>query len=150
MLRYRPATKQDIRYVMKNLSEVSADELEAAGYTLSEATDLMLGAMRSGEAITFLDRATPIAIMVFEPAIDGVTTTMFLATQGFFGGRSRPTLFLKRFIDRRFENYPELVLRSTTFSNHPMLIRWYEIIGGKLVRQDGNMSIFERKGRLSA
>lgn len=150
MLRHRPATKQDIRYVMKNLSDVSAGEVETAGYTLSDATALMLNAMRSGEAIAFLDRATPIAIMVFEPAVDGVTTTMFLATEDFFGGRPRPTLFLKRFVDRRFEKNPGLVLRSTTFSNHPKLIRWYDIIGGKLVGQDGTMSIFERTGSLSA
>lgn len=151
MLRHRKATKSDVSFVMKNLSNVSAKELQFAGYSVAQAKETMIGEMKNSESIAFLDRAEPMAVLIFMEEALHEYTTMFMATEKFFGGSWRASLYLRRFLDGRFASNPRLVVRSQTFSDHEQLHRWYQIMGyeGGIKNLDGLSTSFVRRASAS-
>lgn len=154
MLRTRTATKADIKRVMKSLSDISSEELRHAGYLdetghidLNQPTTMMINAARTDDAVTILNRAEPIAILILQPESSTVHTTMFMATEGFFGeGNWAPTRFLRRYLDVKMKRKPGVTLRSMTFSRHPQLLKWYRLMGygAPEPRPDGNGNTFTR------
>jgi hypothetical protein len=137
--------KADIKAVMNSLSEVSASELQAAGYSVDQLADLMQQWARGGEPVVVLDRATPIAILIFQrTATANVLGTAFMATEGFFGGRSQPTRFLRKYLDQKMRKMPGVALVSLTYSQHPTVERWYRLMGYGDAKVEGAGRTFTR------
>lgn len=148
MLRCRRATKADIKAVMGSLSEISASEIEAAGFSLELATQYMQQWAIQGDAVAILDRATPIAVLIFQTAQSpDKRGTAFMATEGFFGGRSQPTLFLRKYLDRKMRTLPDVSLVSRTYSLHGTVDRWYRLMGYGDAVKDGTSKVFTRVPR---
>ena len=145
MLRTRAATKADIKAVMKSLSEISVSELHAAGYSVEQLTYYMHQWAREGDPVVVLDRATPIAILIFQPTESPDTRgTAFMATEGFFGGQTQPTRFLRKYLDRKMEKQPGVSLVSITYSQHLTVDRWYRLMGYGEPEVQGTSKIFTR------
>lgn len=145
MLRTRAATKADIKAVMKSLSDISASEIQAAGYSIEQSTDYMHQWAAGGDPIVVLDRATPIAILIFQQSgTPDMRGTAFMATEGFFGGRTQPTRFLRKYLDRKMEKLPGVSLLSITYSPHPTVDRWYRLMGYGEPKVQGASKVFTR------
>lgn len=128
MLKHRTASEADVKVVMASLSEISSTELDRIGASEAWATQILLGLIKNSEAITFLQGDEPIAILAFSEQGPHHFATMFMATEGFFGGSARPSLYLRRFLDNRFAEDPRLVLESVCYSDHEKLHRWYRLM----------------------
>lgn len=131
---------------MKDLSAVSRDELEAAGLSVKEASDMMISLLRSHKATVILDRADPIAALVFRPISGSEVETSFMATEGFFGGRTSPTRFLRRYLDRWLATRPGISIVSTTYSRHKEVARWYRLMGYRHDTAGADANTFRRIG----
>ncbi len=147
ILRHRSATKTDVKAVMKNLSEVSKSELSHAELSPEIAKKMMLDAMKASEAIAFLERAEVMAVLIFNQVAQNEFSTMFMATEKFFGQRGRPSLYLRRYLDGRFASNPKLVLTSETYSDHPELHRWYKLMNYDPGVKEGARTRFIRRAR---
>lgn len=123
------------------------EELHHAGLTPDKATKMMLDAMRESEAIAFLERAEVMAVLILDKIGSNAFSTMFMATEKFFGQRGRPSLYLRRFLDGRFTANPRLILESHTYSKHPKLQRWYDLMGYEPGSVDGDATKFIRRAQ---
>lgn len=154
MLRTRAATKADIKAVMKSLSDISADELRHAGYVdedgqidIAAPTQMMINGAKTGEAVTILNRAEPIAVLILLPQSKTLMHSMFLATRSFFGdGNWAPTRFLRKYLDAKMAKQPGVMLKSLTYSQHPQLLKWYRFMryGAPEIQPDGKGHTFTR------
>lgn len=154
MLRMRTASKADIKAVMKSLSDISSEELRHAGFVddggeidLDQPTKMMIDAARTEDAVTILNKAEPIAILILITETKTLLTSMFMATGGFFGeGNSAPSKFLRRYLDAKMKKLPGVVVKSMTFSRHPQLEKWYRFMGygAPEPAPDGNGNTFTR------
>ncbi len=151
LIRHRRASKADVKMVMKHLSSISINELRHAGVSRDQAIRMMLDAMTGSDAFVFLDRATPIAVLVISAESENQHSTMFMATEGFFGARAGPSLYLRRFLDTLFVAKPDLVLRSQTYSDHEELHRWYRLMKYQpgIPDPSGNATVFFRRSTAS-
>lgn len=146
MLRKRSATKADIKHVMKRLSAVSEGELKAANASAETTAKSLAGLLKLHGGTTILDRAEPIAVLILRPSKDPeLMITAFMATEKFFGGAWKPTRFLRRHIDQKMSALPGTSLRSTTFSRHPQLARWFRLMGYGEPQVEGASQTFFRK-----
>jgi hypothetical protein len=146
MLRKRSALKADVRHVMKNLSAVSASELRTARASVENTSRSMATLLKTHGGVAILDRAEPIAILIFQPTRDPkLMSTAFMATEKFFGAAWKPTRFLRRFLDQKMEAMPGVSLRSTTFSTHPELARWFRLMGYGEPQVEGSSYTFFRR-----
>ena len=146
MLRKRPAEKADIKYIMKNLSAVSAGELEAARASAENTARSLAALLKVHGGVTILDRAEPIAVLLMMPTRDPrLMSTAFMATEKFFGAAWKPTRFLRRHLDARMASLPGVSLRSTTFSTHPQLARWFRLMGYGEPQTEGASHTFFRR-----
>ncbi|WP_156938541.1 hypothetical protein [Mesorhizobium sp. LNHC252B00] len=115
--------------MMKGLSKVSLDEVAAGGYALDDVTDAMITLWHRSGGTAILDRAEPIAVLIFTPVPDKILSTSFMATEAFFGSNWKPTLYLRRYLDRKMDKLPGVSLMSFTYSTHPEVARWYRFMG---------------------
>ncbi|MES0040027.1 hypothetical protein [Mesorhizobium sp. M0091] len=145
---------------MKALSDISADELRHAGYVdeagvidLKEPTEMMVTGAKKAEAVTILKRADPIAILILQPLSKTLLHSMFMATGGFFSaGNSEPTRFLRKYLDAKMEKRPLQAITSTTYSQHPLLLKWYRFMrySEPTLEADGKGHTFVRPPGLKA
>lgn len=129
MLRAVAATKNHVRTIMRKLSLVSAGELENGNLDINLITTMMISLCDQIPGHVLMDRNVPIAVLFVTPLGDGTLSTAFMATEGFFGGRSRPTIFLRRLLEKRLAELPPMPVKSRTFSSHPEVDRWYRAMG---------------------
>jgi hypothetical protein len=142
---YRTAMS-DVAQVLNQISDVSLVEYQAAGFDSWNATAHIrrLRNKPGGEAFTaFDDKGRPLYIFgSYRGIIKTQRATFFAGTQRFFdlgGGTVREMRKLLRWMQER---HPGITFISHTASPHPMVKRWYTLIGGRLAYSDLDSDVF--------
>jgi hypothetical protein len=128
---------------MGDLSAISKSEIQNAEFTVRDAQRLFVERLDEHGATAILENGKLIAVVLASKPEHGVSGTMFMAKEPFFAG-SAPTRFLRRWVRATLADMPlNTVLRSETWSQHPRVCRWYELLGYTKVSEFGLGKRFE-------
>ena len=144
---WREAGLRDVHYVLGKLSNVTQGEMRTCGLTSSEVLwKARTHWLHTGRAYVFLDNATPVAVFGFNPdrADHEVLTTWLISTQGFH--RPKWTLFSRKFLVKVQKDHPGYRILTTTYSSHPSVPRWFQILGFEMIGKGDDFRILEYVG----
>lgn len=133
----RLATLEDAQAILADLSEISAQELDALGVTdRLAAVGALLG---RGEARTFVEDDKPVYILgcVEKVALPPALSVWFVATQRFFDMKAATVFKARRALREMRERHPGFAVESCSWSKRPQARRWFELIGFKLLEDNG-------------
>lgn len=134
----REATVTDAYAVLRNLSDISRDELIPLFGTWWNALSVVKALMREGRTVVLAGDDQPIALFGHSKGDQPNTRrTWFACTPEFFRG-ARTTLIARNYLKTLKNFYPGVAFDSYTTSQHPACFRWYSLLGYRyLGLQDG-------------
>lgn len=136
----RSATIQDLTVVFQGLAERMSSEYLAAGGNTLEARDALLMNLKEGRGHSLLQGDEPVAIIAWDED-ESCVHTSFAAREAFFSAST--VRFCKRHIRHIQRLCGNLPVRSYSWSDHPDVQRWFEVIGFRKVESDNGCNIFE-------
>lgn len=146
-LTFRPAEMRDVEAVVGKASAVTREEMATCGLGKSEVLWLARSHwLNYGRAYAFLDNATVVAVFGFRPELQDleVLTTWLISTPGFH--KPKWTLFSRRFLKQIHAEFPQHRLLTTTYSRHPKVNRWFQLLGFEMLAKDDTSRRFEFVG----
>lgn len=143
-LTYRRADIGDVQYVLDQISSVTKAEMQTCGMTKPEILWLARSHwMHYGEAYAFLENASVVAIFGFHPNLSDpeVVVTWLISTPRFH--TPKWTLFSRKFLRNLQADRPTQRMLTTTWSRHPKVNRWFQLLGFRMLAKTEDARVFE-------
>lgn len=144
---WREASLRDVDFVLGRLSPITRSEMRTCGLT---SPDVMWMArshwLHVGRAYVFMENATPVAVfgITRDKSDPECLTTWLISTKGFH--RPKWTLFARKFLLKVRADNPESRLLTTTYSAHPTVNRWFQLLGFEMLSKTEKSRTFEHLG----
>lgn len=144
VLKTAPANIGDVRRVLDDLSDISADELGRSALTPWKALKAAKVFFASGPADVILEDDAPIAVFGHCAQEPGVRVTWFLAAKRYFELGTRGVLYTRRHLRTVQRRYPaQTQFHTYSGSRHPMAVRWFSLLGYSLDKIDDTYTLFK-------
>lgn len=143
-LTYRRAFLKDVQGVLDQVSDVTRAEMRTCGMTKPDLLWLARSHwLHYGEAYAFEENSTVVAVFGFHPNLSdpSVVSTWLISTPRFH--TARWTLWGRKFLRHIQEKRPTQRMLTTTWSKHPKVNRWFQLLGFRMLSKTQDAKVFE-------
>lgn len=146
-LEVRQAVPSDIFYIVKNLSDANRKEIAKRDMTSRDLRNYVLEQTNAAPFdVAYLDGkpAAMFGVEITEEKTLGknLAWTWFICTEDFFKAGARGVVFCRTYMKWFLKNNPEIQVLTISSAEEEHVQRWFEKVGGVLVREDQNVKIY--------
>lgn len=152
MISARTSTLSDIQSVLASPSEVTAREIDRAGFTPWTALKFFRDCLKDGEARTVLiDGEIGFILGIApHPLLPRRSSLWFIAAERYWSTGAAGVRFGRAFLRSVEQRFPGEHLSARTWSDHQDVDRWFALLGFRQESFEGLSRVFTRPPLLKA
>lgn len=152
MISARTSTLSDIQSVLASPSEITAREIDRAGFTAWTALKFFRDCLKDGEARTILiDGEIGFILGIApHPLLPRRSSLWFIATERYWRTGAAGVRFGRAFLRSVEQRFPGEHLSARTWSDHQDVDRWFALLGFRQESFEGLSRVFTRPPLLKA